>query len=75
MLQKKIIQLFEQYPSVIFGFTDIAYSVYADRYQSALVFATPYGEQLSINTYTEEKFDRGIWQARKVSEEILSHLE
>lgn len=75
MLQKKISQLFEQYPSVIFGFTDISYSIYADRYQSALVFAIPYGEQLTISTYTEEKFDRGILQAKKVSEEVLAHLE
>ena len=56
MLQSKIQDVFQKHPEIIFGFTDISYSSYADDYASALVFAVPYGEQLSTETYTEEKF-------------------
>lgn len=38
---------------------------------SALEFAVPYGEQLTIKNYTEEKFEKGIQDAKKVIEEIL----
>lgn len=59
-----------EYPEVIYGFTSIAYSEYASTYKSALVFAVPYGEQLTIETYSEEKFEKGIQDAKKVLEKI-----
>ena len=75
MVEEKIQQLFSEYPSSIYGFTSISYSLYASQYKSALVFAVPYGEQLTIKNYTEERFERGIQDARKISEEILFHIE
>lgn len=75
MLEKTIRNLFLTYPRVLYGFTDTSYSSYAGIYQSALVFAVPYGEQLTLETYTEEKFEKGIQDARKVVEEILAQLE
>lgn len=68
-------RLFSEYPQVIYGFTDIAYSPYADAYKSALVFAAPYGEQLTVETYSEEKFEKGIQDARKTVEDILTQLK
>ncbi|MGM9604999.1 MAG: epoxyqueuosine reductase [Faecousia sp.] len=75
MVEQSIRSLFSKYPEVIYGFTDISYSSYASEYQSALVFAVPYGEQLTINTYTEERFEKGIQDAKRKLEEILAQLE
>ena len=67
--------LFARYPEVIFGFADIAYSRYAGEYASALVFAVPYGEQLTLDTYDEARFHRGIQAARAELEQILLQTE
>lgn len=75
MVEEKIRSIFLDYPEVIYGFTDIAYSPYADTYQSAFVFAVPYGEQLTLATYSEERFERGIQDARITVEEILVRLK
>ena len=75
MIEERIQQIFSKYPGVIYGFTSISYSSYANQYKSALVFAVPYGEQLTIKNYTEEKFEKGIQDAKKVLEEILLQIE
>ena len=75
MVEKNIRNIFLEYPEVIYGFTSIAYSEYASTYKSALVFAVPYGEQLTIETYSEEKFEKGIQDAKKVLEKILTQLQ
>ncbi|MDE5819295.1 MAG: epoxyqueuosine reductase [Lachnospiraceae bacterium] len=75
MVEEKIQQLFSRYPASIYGFTSISYSLYASQYQSALVFAVPYGEQLTIENYTEERFERGIKDAKRIIEEILIQIE
>lgn len=75
MAEKSIHNLFSEYPGVIYGFTDIAYSAYAGTYQSALVFAVPHGELLTIGTYAEEKFEKGIQDTKRVVESILAQLK
>ena len=75
MVEKNIRNVFLEYPEVLYGFTNIAYSEYANTYKSALVFAVPYGEQLTIETYSEEKFEKGIQDAKKVLEKILTQLQ
>lgn len=75
MLEKTIRNLFLTYPQVLYGFTDTSYSAYADAYRSALIFAVPYGVQLTLETYTEEAFEKGIQNARNIVDEILSKLE
>lgn len=75
MVEEKIQYLFKKYPSCIYGFTSISYSLYASQYQSALVFAVPYGEQLTVKNYTEERFERGIQDAKRLLEEILIQIE
>ena len=75
MVEKNIRNIFLEYPEVIYGFTGIAYSEYASAYKSALVFAVPYGEQLTVETYSEEKFEKGIQDAKKVLERILTQLQ
>ena len=75
MIEKNIRDIFLKYPEVLYGFTDIAYSEYANTYKSALVFAVPYGEQLTIETYSEEKFEKSIQDAKKVLEKILAQLQ
>lgn len=74
MIEVMIQQLMEKYPEIIYGFTDISYSPYASEYKSALVFAVPYGEQLTLKNYSEERFEKGIQHARKVLEEILIQI-
>ena len=75
MVEEKVRQLLLQYPKVIYGFTSISYSLYASEYRSALVLAVPYGEQLTVQNYTEEKFEKGIQEARGIIDEILLKLE
>ena len=75
MVEEKIRNIFLDYPEAIYGFTDIAYSTYADTYQSALVFAVPYGELLTLETYSEERFEKGIQDARITVEEIQVRLK
>lgn len=75
MVEEKIRRLFSKYPRSIYGFTSISYSSYAREYQSALVLAVPYGEQLTIKDYTEERFERGIKDAAKIVEKILTRIE
>ncbi|MDE5747156.1 MAG: epoxyqueuosine reductase, partial [Acetatifactor sp.] len=75
MVEEKIRQIFLKYPNILYGFTSISYSQYASQYKSALVLAVPYGEQLTIKNYTEEKFEKGIQDAKKVLEEIVAQVE
>ena len=75
VMEEKIRQLLLQYPNVIYGFTSISYSSYSSKYKSALVLAIPYGEQLTVQNYTEEKFEKGIQVAKRLIDEILLRLE
>mgnify|MGYP002511688515 CR=1 FL=1 len=75
MIAEEIKQIFSEYPDIIYGFADISYSAYADKYQSALVFAIPYGEQLTLDSYSEEKFEKGIQAAKKIAEEVMARME
>lgn len=75
MVEKMIRDIFSEHPEVLYGFTDIAYSTYADTYQSALVFAVPHGEQLTMETYSEEKFEKVLQDAKKAAEKILTQLQ
>lgn len=75
MIDEKIQKLFSNYPQVLYGFCDISYSEYADQYASALIFAVPYPEQLTLKTYREEAFQNTVQAARREVEEILGKLE
>jgi epoxyqueuosine reductase QueG len=75
ILEKEIQNVFSKHPEIIYGFTDISYSLYADSFASALVFAVPYGEQLTPDNYTEERFEQGIQSARTRLESIVAQIE
>ncbi|MBD5526896.1 MAG: epoxyqueuosine reductase [Lachnospiraceae bacterium] len=75
VVEEKIRQIFLKYPNILYGFTSISYSQYASQYRSALVLAVPYGEQLTIKNYTEERFEKGIQDAKKALEEIVAQVE
>lgn len=75
MVAKKIQQIFTKVPEVKYGYTDISYSSFSEEYRSALVFAVPYEEQLNLESYTEEKFDKSILNARDRLEIILNEIE
>lgn len=75
MVAKKIQQIFDKVPEVKYGYTDISYSSFSEEYRSALVFAVPYEEQLNLDSYTEERFENSILNARKKSEIILKDIE
>ncbi len=63
-LQIKIEKIFEESPDMIFGFTEISYSDFGKEYKSALVFAVPYTNQLSLKNYNENDFHEGILGAK-----------
>ena len=75
MIDQQLTEIFSRYPQVLFGFTSIDYSTFFPEYCSALVFAVPYGGQLTLRNYTEAGFEQGIVEARAVLEEIVAQLE
>ena len=75
MITNKVQQIFAGVPEVLYGYTDISYSTYAEEYKSALVFAVPYEEQLTLENYTEERFDKSILNAKAKLETILKDIE
>lgn len=75
MIVQKIQQIFAKVPEVKYGYTDISYSSFSEEYSSALVLAVPYEEQLTLDSYTEEGFEKSILNARKKSEIILRDIE
>lgn len=75
MLIQNLHQIFTQTPEVLYGFTDISYSPFSGEYRSALVFAVPYGEQLTLEQYTEERFENSILSAKRKLEGILEKIE
>ena len=74
-LQDDIDRLFAQFPDVIHGFADISYSPFSPEYRTAVVFAVPYGQQLTLETYTEQGFEDGIQSAKTQLEGIIARLE
>ena len=75
MLERELRVLMSEYPDVVYGFTGIGYSPYADRFASALVFAVPYGVQLAPGDYEEALFEQGIRMARTELERIVARIE
>ena len=75
MSEHEIRKVFSRYPDILYGFTDISYCPYKESYQSALVFAVPYGEQLTPDDYTEERFEHGIQAARSRLEIVVAEIE
>ncbi len=75
MLETAIRKVFSEYSDILYGFTDISYCSYQESYRSALVFAVPYGEQLTPDDYTEERFERGIQTAKVRLETVVAEIE
>lgn len=75
MVAEKIQQTFAQFPEVRYGFADISYSPFFPEYRSALIFAVPHEDPLSLENYSEEGFDRNLLNARKKSEAISGRIE
>ena len=75
MLENEIRNLFSGYPDIIYGFTDISYCSYKETFRSALVFAVPYGKQLTPDNYTEERFEQGIQTAKGRLEAVVEEIE
>lgn len=73
-LTLRLRQIFSRTPEVLFGCADISYSPYAEQYQHALVLAVPYEEQLTMERYTEERFENSIRNARRKLDKILDEI-
>ncbi len=74
-VEREIRNVLSGYPEILFGFTGISYCSYRDSYASALVLAAPYGEQLSPDDYTEERFEQGIRSAAVCLEDVITEIE
>ncbi len=75
MPEKEIRALLSGHPEIIYGFTDLSYCSYQEDYRSALVLAVPYGEQLTPDDYTEERFEQGIQISKGLLETVLAEIE
>jgi len=69
-----IISKMRNHPGVKLGITDISYSAYFNQYKCALVFAVPHKEIISLNNYSEEKFEKVICATREQIDGIVSDL-
>ena len=74
MLETELRALLDAQPDILYGFADISYSPYAGQYAAALVLAVPYGEQLTRENWTEERFDAGIQCARARLEPLTAQI-
>lgn len=75
LVSEEIHDIFNEYPQVLYGFSNIDFSKYSEEYKCALVFAVPYSEMMTLKTNNEEKFQAGIDAARGKIDEIISKLE
>ncbi len=75
MPEKEIRKVFSACPDIIYGFADISCCSYKESCHSALVFAVPYGKQLTDGDYTEEGFEQGIQSAKGRVEEVVAEIE
>lgn len=75
MVAKRIQQIFAKVPEVKYGYTGISYSSFSKEYSSALVFAVPHEEQLNLDNYTEEEFEKCTQNARKKIKVVLQDIE
>lgn len=74
-LSDEIRRLFLRYPDALYGFADIGTSAFAPRFPSAIVFAAPYGRQLTLDDYAEADFEDGIQAAAARLGEIAADLD
>ena len=74
MAANQILQIFAEYPQVLYGFApNIGKN--AKEFRSVFAFAVPYGKQLTLETYTEDGFKEGIQIAQNMVIELLKKLE
>ena len=57
--------LLAETPDVLWGIADIGSGEFSPAYRAAIMLAVPYGEQLSLEDYAEERFEAGIAAARE----------
>lgn len=74
-LSQEIDAVFARCPDVLHGVADISYSPFAQKYAAAIVFAVPYGKQLTLQFYSEQAFEDGIQLAKARLEGIVAQLE
>ena len=74
VLQKKIELIFKD-TEMIIGFAKIKEGQFLEQYQSALIIATPYTQQLSLSNYRESVFHEGIIGARQIVEGKVEEIE
>uniref|UniRef100_UPI004056C25B 4Fe-4S double cluster binding domain-containing protein n=1 Tax=Acetatifactor sp. TaxID=1872090 RepID=UPI004056C25B len=74
MIVKKIQKLLAKVPEVLYGYADITYSTFSKEYRAVLVLAIPYDEQLTLENYTEERFEQSIVSTRSKLENLLKEI-
>ena len=67
-------ELFSAQSDILYGYSRVEQEPFAARYPSALVIAVPYGEQLTMKDYSEERFDAGINAARERIDALLIEI-
>lgn len=72
MVLERIDEVFRQ-TDAIYGFADI--SVCGLSFTKALVFALPYRQAMSLESYEEQVFENNVAAAREEAEELLLKLE
>lgn len=67
-------KLFSSQPDILYGYSRVESKAFAARYPSALAIAVPYGEQLTMKNYSEERFDAGINAAKERIDALLPEI-
>lgn len=69
MLADKIDAVFS--PAIRYSYCRTDFTDFMEHYRCALVFAVPYGKQLTLDDYSEALFEEGILEARTVVDTII----
>lgn len=74
MLENDIEGVFNKYPNILYGYTNLDNSEYVKEYKSALVFAVPYDKHFTLDNYSEIELEDAIIRARNVVNELVDEL-
>ena len=75
MLQEEVKRIFNDYPEIIYGVSNIDFSEYRKDYKCALVFAVPHAKIMDTYHYQENEFERLVCEARECRYEVMDKIE
>ncbi len=74
-IYEQIVEMFKEYPEVLYGFSDIAFSDYCEQYTGALIFAVPHSKIMTLDDYSEPGFNALMSELKDKAHEIRQRIK